>query len=59
MKKILVLLAFIGILCSCEPSCVTSGRRIYKAYFNYILKDPESLEIHKEEYTIMNENEVE
>lgn len=58
MKKTLILLAFVGILCSCEPSEVRQGRKIYEAYFNYILKDPNSLVIYNEHYTIEEEVSV-
>ena len=51
MKKIILLLAMSLLFCACEPSAVTEGRRMYKDYFDYILKDPQSLEIHKETYT--------
>lgn len=59
MKRLLFFLIATLMLTSCEPENVRNGRRIYKAYFDYILKDPESLEIHKEEYTIVGEREVE
>lgn len=59
MRKIVFILAFSLLFSACEPVVVRQGRVIYKAYFDYILKDPESLEIHKEEYTIVNEREVE
>lgn len=48
MKKIILFLAMSLLLCACEPSAVTNGRRLYRDYFDYILKDPQSLEIHKE-----------
>ncbi len=51
MKKIL-LLAFILILCSCENRYVRDGRSMYKAYFDKVLKDPSSLKIYNESYTV-------
>ena len=55
MKKLLTLLVFSLLFSACEPSVVVSGRHHYKAYFNYILNDPKSLEIHKEEYSLDGE----
>ena len=40
---------------SCEPSQVRKGRKLYKAYFNYTLKDPNSLVIYSERYTLGND----
>lgn len=51
MKKVLLFIAFIGILCACDPPHVSESRKIYKSYFNYVLKDPKSLEIHSATYT--------
>ena len=41
---------------SCEPTAVREGRKIYKAYFNHILKDPSSLEVYSEKYTVEDNN---
>jgi len=46
MKKSLLLFALILCLCSCEQRVVRESRKIYKAYFEYVLKDPRSLTIH-------------
>ena len=42
--------------CSCEPEAVRDGRKIYKSYFKYILKDPSSLVVYHEEYTLLEED---
>ena len=52
MKKLLTLLLFSLLFASCEPSQVVGGRKVYKKYFNYILRDPASLQIHKETYVL-------
>lgn len=52
MRKIIALLIFSVLLCACEPLQVRQGRKVYKAYFNHVLKDPKSLVIHSEEYTL-------
>ena len=52
MKKALTIIALSLLACSCGPQCVREGRSIYKAYFNYVLKDPKSLEIYSEKYTL-------
>lgn len=52
MKKILLLMMAIIVvsLSSCDES-VSNGRRIYKAYFKHILKDPDSFTVYDEKYT--------
>lgn len=55
MKKLLILLALSTLFCSCEPAAVKNGRKLYKDYFNYILKDPSSLIIYKEDYQVVKE----
>ena len=52
MKKILLLMMAILLvsLSSCDES-VSNGRRIYKAYFKHILKDPDSFTVYDEKYT--------
>ena len=52
MKRILTLLSVLLLFTSCEPSQVRKGRWIYKAYFKHTLKDPSSLVIYKENYTL-------
>lgn len=52
MKKFLLLLLIPVLFCSCEPSQVRGGRKIYKAYFKHVLKDPSSLVIYRESYTL-------
>ncbi len=44
MKKILLLMTAILLLSSCDESA-SNGRRIYKAYFKHILKDPDSFTV--------------
>lgn len=58
MKKIILFLAMSLLFCACEPSAVRDGRRIYKAYFDYILKDPASFVVHSEEYEIQDGSKV-
>lgn len=55
MKKIAFLFFIIALFSSCEDSSVSSGRKLYKLYFNKILKNPKSLVIHSEKYTKENE----
>ena len=52
MKKILLLMTAILLLSlsSCDESA-SNGRRIYKAYFKHILKDPGSFTVYDEKYT--------
>lgn len=54
MKKalLLILVATLQIitLSSCDEA-VYKGRKVYKAYFDYILKDPKSFKVYNEEYT--------
>ncbi len=52
MKKILLLFASILIFCSCENRYVRDGRSMYEAYFDKVLKDPSSLKIYNESYTV-------
>ena len=52
MKRILLALIIPILFCSCEPQAVLQGRKVYKAYFNHILKDPGSLEIYDEDYSV-------
>lgn len=58
MKKLILLLACGLLFASCAPKEVREGRKIYKAYFEYILKDPSSLEIYREEYEIIEDSKV-
>ena len=58
MKRLYILgtiLSLCLIVSSCEPENVRGGRRLYKAYFDYILKDPSSLVIYSEKYTVGEE----
>lgn len=54
MKKalLLILVATLQIitLSSCDEA-VYKGRKVYKAYFDYILKDPKSFKVYNEKYT--------
>ena len=50
MKKILVLITLAILLCACEESEVSNGRKTYKEYFQKTLKDPNSLIIYSEKY---------
>lgn len=52
MKRVIYLLIFIciSILPSCD-SAVSQGREVYKAYFNHILKDPDSFKVYSEKYS--------
>lgn len=52
MKKILLLLIVTMSLCSCENRYVKDGRSMYEAYFDKVLKDPSSLKIYNESYTV-------
>lgn len=52
MKKILLLFIMIVFLCSCENRYVSDGRSMYEAYFEKVLKDPSSLKIYNESYTV-------
>lgn len=54
MKRIFLILISALALVGCEPSDVSSGRKLWKAYLNKYLKDPSSLVIHNEEYSITN-----
>lgn len=58
MKKFILLLACGLLFASCEPLQVRQGRRVYKAYFNYTLKDPSSLVIYDEDYTLDGDSQV-
>lgn len=58
MKKLLSLLLFSVLLCSCEKSIVRDGRELYMLYFEKTFKDPESIKIYKEEYTIRDDKYV-
>ena len=53
MKKILFTIIGLSAL-FCMSSCdeaVYKGRKVYKAYFDYTLKDPESFKVYSEKYT--------
>ncbi|WP_196039573.1 hypothetical protein [Bacteroides nordii] len=50
MKKILVVMVLTLLLCACEASEVSNGRKTYKEYFQKTLKDPNSLIIYSEKY---------
>lgn len=50
MKKILILITLTVLLCACEASEVSNGRKTYKEYFQKTLKDPNSLIIYSEKY---------
>lgn len=52
MKKIVLIVSALLLMAACEPSQVIGGRKVYKKYFNYILRDPASLQIHKETYIL-------
>jgi hypothetical protein len=52
MKKMLFIIAALLCVAACEPSQVIGGRKVYKKYFNYILRDLASLQIHKENYIL-------
>ena len=54
MKKILFTIIGLSAL-FCMSSCdeaVYKGRKVYKAYFDYTLKDPESFKVYSEKYTV-------
>lgn len=54
MKKVLLLIIVatfqIVAFSSCDES-VYKGRKVYKAYFDYTLKDPESFKVYNEKHT--------
>ncbi len=52
MKNILLLFTLAFIFCSCENRYVSDGRNMYEAYFDKVLKDPSSLKIYNEAYTV-------
>lgn len=58
MKKALFIMKAIILvsLSSCDKS-VSDGRRIYKAYFKHILKDPDSFTVYDEKYTKEEDSE--
>ena len=60
-KFIFILLAFAPVLffSSCEDEDVATGRKIYQAYFNKILKDPSSFKVYSEKYTKKSGSTVE
>lgn len=60
MKKLfsIVIILLSLLLLSCGISDVDRGRKLYKLYFNKVLKNPKSLVIHKEEYTKMMNGEI-
>lgn len=51
MKKVFILFVTVLLFISCENSSVSGGRKLYKAYFNEILKDPNSFVVYEESYT--------
>lgn len=51
MNKTLLKIASVLLLCSCEPSSVRQGRKLYEKYYQKTLKDPGSFEVYKEQYT--------
>lgn len=52
MKRLLLLFAMILTFSSCENRYVSDGRSMYEAYFDKVLKDPSSLKIYNESYTV-------
>lgn len=57
MKKLLLLILPM-LLASCEPASVRQGRKVYEAYFHYILKDPESFVVYDEDYTMEGKSTI-
>lgn len=55
MKKLLLVILVIPFLYSCERG-VSKGREAYKKYFYEILKDPNSMEIYKEDVISKDES---
>lgn len=55
MKKVILFIVASIMLLACESVDVTNGRKMYKDYFNYVLKDPSSLQIHNEQYHMEGE----
>ncbi len=52
MRKVLLAIAAVFILCGCEPSDVRQGRELYMLYFEKTFKDPSSIKIYSEKYEI-------
>lgn len=54
MRKVLLILFATAFLASCdkEPKNVSNGRELYQLYFQKTLRDPESLKIYSEKYSI-------
>lgn len=52
MKKILFALLCALIFVGCENENAVKGRKLYKAYYKKMLKDPSSFKVYKEEYKI-------
>ena len=52
MRRLLFAISCLVILWSCENKYVSSGRVLYKLYFDKVLKDPSSFKVYSEEYTI-------
>lgn len=46
------------LFCSCGQSDVYQGRKVYKAYFQKHLKDPESFKVYEEKYEVLDEHTV-
>ncbi|MFK2681076.1 hypothetical protein ACIXT9_02130 [Bacteroides fragilis] len=59
MKKFLfVLVSLAFIFSSCEDESVREGRKLYKMYFDKVLKDPKSFIVYDEKYTVNDEYTV-
>lgn len=58
MNKTLLIIVSALLLCSCEPSSVRQGRKLYEKYYKSILKDPESFKVYNEKYTRSGRYEV-
>jgi hypothetical protein len=59
MKNIIIFLFTAFLLSSCESSSVSNGRKLYKAYFKEILKDPNSFTVYNESFVKNGSIEVE
>lgn len=59
MKAIPILLVLLAVLfSSCEDESVREGRKLYKMYFDKVLKDPKSFIVYDEKYTVNDEYTV-
>ena len=57
MKKLIIIIISCFILVGCEQEEVRQGRALYKAYFNKYLKDPESLRIYDEAFSVSQKDD--